>query len=108
LNQYTPLSKRQDPKERGKDMDLLVKVLKVLDKDEQTLEVRIKDITNTLWSLMLPRIKFGGILSIRTDDIVRVRSVVRDQTTQRNVILAKASTNILKFMPEAKVIKTMS
>ena len=70
--------------------------------------MRIKDITNTLWSLMLPRIKIGGILSIRTDDIVRVRSVVRDQTTQRNVILAKASTNILKFMAGAKVIETMS
>ena len=86
---------------------MLVKVLKVFEKDEQTLELRIKDNTNKLWFLMLPKLKFGGIINVRAGEIVRVRSVIRDQTTRRNVITAKATTNILKFIPIAKVIHTM-
>ena len=106
LNQYTPLEKLQE-NERGRDIDLLVKVLKIFEKDEQTLELRIKDNTNKLWFLMLPKLKFGGIINVRAGEIVRVRSVIRDQTTRRNVITAKATTNILKFIPIAKVIHTM-
>ena len=64
--------------ERGKDIDLLVKVLKIFEKDEQTLELRIKDNTNKLWFLMLPKLKFGGIINVRAGEIVRVRSVIRD------------------------------
>ena len=80
----------------------------MFEKDEQTLELRIKDNTNKLWFLMLPKLKFGGILNVKIGEIVRVRSVIRDQTTRRNVITAKATTNILKFVSNAKVIKTMS
>ena len=81
--------------------------MKIFEKDEQTLELRIKDNTNKLWFLMLPKLKFGGIINVRAGEIVRVRSVIRDQTTRRNVITAKATTNILKFIPIAKVIHTM-
>jgi hypothetical protein len=107
LNQYTQLEKLNE-QERGRDIDLLVKVLKVSEKDEQTLELRIKDNTNILWFLMLPKLKFGGIINIRPGEIVRVRSVVKEVTTRRNVITAKATTNILKFVENAKVIKTMT
>ena len=61
--------------EKGKDIDLLVKVLKVHEKDEQTVELRIKDLTDQLWFLNLPKHRFGGILNIRTGEIIRVRSV---------------------------------
>ena len=107
LNQYTQLEKLNE-QERGRDIDLLVKVLKVSEKDEQTLELRIKDNTNILWFLMLPKLKFGGIINIRPGEIVRVRSVVKEVTTRRNVITAKATTNILKFVENAKVIRTMT
>ena len=43
---YTPLKDVSHiSPEEGKEIDLLVKVLKVLEKDEQTLELRIKDIS---------------------------------------------------------------
>lgn len=43
---YTPLKDvALIPVEESKEFDLLVKVLKVMEKDEQTLELRIKDIS---------------------------------------------------------------
>lgn len=104
LNQYTEV----DQMKGDKDIDLLCKVLKVYEKDEQTLELRIKDNTNTLWFLMLPKLKFGNVLTVRPGEIVRVRSVKRDLATRRNVLSHQSYTNIMKFLPCAKVIATMS
>jgi len=42
------------------EFDLLVKILKVFEKDEHTLELRIKDISNEMWFLTVPKLKFGG------------------------------------------------
>lgn len=39
---------------------------------------------------------------------MRVRSVVRDTTSQRNIVMAKATTNILRFLPCAKIAADMS
>jgi hypothetical protein len=51
---------------------LVVKVLKVYEKDDFNLEMQIKDITNELWFITLPKLKFG---KIKDNDIVRIRSV---------------------------------
>ena len=93
--------------EKGKDIDLLVKVLKVHEKDEQTVELRIKDMTSSLYFLNLPKLRFGGILNIRAGEIIRVRSVIPDLTSRRNVIPHKSTTNILKFLPSAKIVAHM-
>ena len=55
-----------------------MKVLKVHEKDEWTVELRIKDMTSSLYFLNLPKLRFGGILNIRAGEIIRVRSVIPD------------------------------
>ena len=109
ISSYTALVKlrNQEEKEKGRDLDLLVKVLKVHEKDEQTVELRIKDMTSSLFFLNLPKLRFGGILNIRAGEIIRVRSVIPDTTSRRNIITHKQTTNILKFLPSAKIVSHM-
>ena len=103
---YTSLAKIQ-ANEKGKDIDLLVKVLNTTEKDEQTIELRIKDVTSTLWFLSVPKLRFAGIQNIREGEIIRIRSVIRDTTSRRNTIMHKPTTNILKFLPSAKIVGHM-
>lgn len=105
---YTPLKEvaKINPDE-GKEIDLLVKVLKVLEKDEQTLELRIKDISQEMWFLTLPRIKFTNLINFKEGEILRIRSVTRDSTSKRNMIVAKNLTNVLKFMPGMQIVKDL-
>ena len=80
-------------------------MLKVFEKDEQTLEVRIKDDSNQLWFLTLPKLRFGGNINIREGEIIRVRSVTKDVRNKH--IESKQSTNILKFLPCSKIVQEM-
>jgi hypothetical protein len=41
-------------------------------------------------------------------DIVRVRSVEVNWTTSRNVINIKPSTNILKIIPDSKIVRELT
>ena len=45
----------------NKEFDLLVKVLKVFEKDENSLELRIKDISQQMWFVTIPKLKFPNI-----------------------------------------------
>lgn len=105
---YTPLKDvaKTSPEDQ-KEIDLLVKVLKVLEKDEQTLELRIKDISQEMWFLTLPRVKFNYLVNIKEGEILRVRSVCKDATSKRNMIIAKNLTNVLRFMPHMKIVKDL-
>jgi len=42
----------------AQEFDLLVKILKVFEKDENSLELRIKDISQKMWYMNVPRLKF--------------------------------------------------
>lgn len=106
ISMFMPL-KQVPNAEKGKDIDLLVKVLKVHEKDEQTVELRIKDLGDQLWFLNLPKHRFGGILNIRAGEIIRVRSVTQDGTSRRNIMTHKPTTNILKFLPSCKIVGHM-
>ena len=106
ISNYTALA-QVSSMEKGKDIDLLVKVMKVHEKDEQTIELRIKDLGDQLWFLNLPKHRFGGILNIRAGEIIRVRSVLQDTTSRRNIITHKPTTNILKFLPSMKIVSYM-
>lgn len=81
--------------------------MKVMEKDEQTLELRIKDISQEMWFLTLPRIKFHNLINIREGEILRIRSVTRDPTSKRNMIIAKNLTNVLKFTPQMLIVKDL-
>jgi len=63
--------------------------------------------TSSLFFLNLPKLRFGGILNIRVGEIIRVRSVLPDATSRRNIVTHKQTTNILKFLPSAKIVSHM-
>ena len=63
--------------------------------------------TSSLFFLNLPKLRFGGILNIRVGEIIRVRSVIPDATSRRNIVTHKQTTNILKFLPSAKIVSHM-
>lgn len=41
-------------------------------------------------------------------EIYRIRSVVRDRSSSRNVISVKNTTNVLKFSKDSKIFKDMA
>ena len=92
-NMAKDLSKLKDQTE-NREVDLLVKILKIFEKDEYDLELRIKDKSNQMWFIVIPKLKFGVL---KEGEIVRIRSVEVNMTSKRNVISCKPSTNILRF-----------
>ena len=71
------------------EFDLLVKILKIFEKDEYNLELRIKDVSNEMWFIVIPKLKFGPL---KEGEIIRIRSVTVNITSKRNVIQCKPST----------------
>jgi hypothetical protein len=60
-----------------------------------------------MWFLTLPRIKFTNLINFKEGEILRIRSVTRDSTSKRNMIVAKNLTNVLKFMPGMQIVKDL-
>lgn len=85
----------------NREVDLLVKILKIFEKDEYDLELRIKDTSNQMWFIVIPKLKFG---TLREGEIVRIRSVEVNLTSKRNVISCKPSTNILRFTHKNSIV----
>jgi len=85
----------------NREVDLLVKILKIFDKDEYDLELRIKDVSGEMWFIVIPKLKFG---TLKEGDIVRIRSVEVNLTSKRNVISIKPSTNILRFTHKNAIV----
>ena len=87
-----------------REIDLLVKILKIFEKDEYTMELRIKDVSNEMWFIVIPKFKFGNL---KEGEIVRIRSVEVNITSKRNVINYKPSTNILRFTQRNSIVQEM-
>lgn len=90
--------------QQSSEFDLLVKILKVFEKDENTLELRIKDVSQKMWYMSVPRLKFHPNV-LRQGELVRVRCVELNLTTKRDVIQIKPYTNILRIHPESRIYK---
>jgi hypothetical protein len=90
--------------EENREFDLLVKVLKIFEKDEFNLELRIKDISNEMWFITIPKLKYG---SIKEGEIIRIRSVKVNIASKRNVIEIRPSTNILRFTFRNAIVQQM-
>lgn len=88
----------------NREVDLLVKILKIFEKDEYELELRIKDTSNEMWFITIPKLKFGNL---REGEIVRIRSVEVNMTSNRNIISCKPSTNILRFTHKNAIVQEM-
>jgi hypothetical protein len=57
--------------------------LKIFEKDEYNLELRIKDVSNEMWFIVIPKLKYGAL---KENEIIRIRSVTVNITSKRNVI----------------------
>jgi hypothetical protein len=58
-----------------------------------------------MWFMTIPKHKFPAI---NQGEIVRIRSVEVNLTTNRNVISIKPSTNILRIYPFAKIVEELT
>lgn len=79
---------------------MLCKVLKIFEKDENNLELRIKDMSQEMWFINVPKIKFRNL---KQGEVIRIRSVEVNLTSKRNLINTKPYTNILKFHPSSRI-----
>lgn len=97
------LSNLRDMAENS-EFDLLVKILKITEKDEYNLEMRIKDTSNEMWFITIPKLKYGPL---KEGDIIRIRSIKINITSKRNVIETRPSTNIMRFTFKNAIVHEM-
>jgi hypothetical protein len=75
---------KTDPKiDSSNDVDVLVKILRVFERDDFNLEMRIKDLSNEMWFIVIPRIKFGPL---KVGDVIRIRAAGVNISSKRNVL----------------------
>jgi len=101
---YTPLRDVRNITEK-RDIDLLVKIMRVFDKDEMSFEVKIKDLSgDSSWVMTVNKLKYT---EFNPGEIYRIRSVIAERTTERNVITCKSTTNILRFSKNALIYREL-
>jgi hypothetical protein len=100
---YTPLREVRNIQEK-RDIDLLVKIIRVFERDEINYELKIKDLSGDSWVLTVNKLKFQ---EFKTGEIYRIRSVVAEKTTERNVITCKSTTNILRFSKDSLIYREL-
>jgi hypothetical protein len=81
------------------DFDLLCKIVKIIDKDEYTNSIRIKDISGEVWQVSIKKSKYPHL---RQGQIVRIRSAgVKDGDLKE--LELRYHSNILSFINGAKL-----
>lgn len=97
---FVPLNKVQSEKA---DFDVVAKIVQIHDLDEYTNELKLKDSSNTAWNTLALKLKFPNL---KTGDVVRVRSVLVDETShQKKVLNLSHYSNILTFPSHSKINK---
>ena len=76
------------------DFDLLVRIIRIVDKDELNLELKIKDLSLDTWYLTIPKLKFG---SLKEGEVIKIRTVKINITSKKNIIELQPSSNLMKF-----------
>lgn len=101
---YTPLRDVRTNTEK-RDIDLLVKIMRVFERDEINYELKIKDLSgDSSWIMTVNKLKFS---EFNPGEIYRIRSVVAEKTTERNVITCKSTTNILRFSKDSLIYREL-
>ena len=74
------------------------------DFDEYTYQLRVKDLSESIWTLNVPKIKFtsGYLLE---NDVYLIKACQRDSMTTKFVLQCKPTTNIVRFPEESKIYK---
>ena len=98
---FTPLAKAATQKG---DFDVVAKVSQVFELDEYTNELRLRDASGAAsWNVLALKLKFPAV---RSGDVVRIRSVTYDETSnQKKVLLLSHYSNILAFPAGSKLAK---
>lgn len=77
LNQVREISAERN------DFDLLVKVLKVIQKDDHNYQVRVKDVSKEAWTMTVSSLRYP---ILKEGDIIRIRSASVDMEADENVL----------------------
>lgn len=87
------------------EIDLLVKIMKFYERDEQSWELLIKDLSQDAWYMTVNKLTCAA--QFREGEVYRIRGVNVDRTTDRKVITTKKSTNFLKFNKSSLVFREL-
>lgn len=101
---FVPLAKASTQKA---DFDVVAKISQIFELDEYTNELRLKDASTgaSTWNVLALKLKFP---SVRSGDVVRIRSVNYDETsTQKKVLLLSHYSNIITFPSSSKLAKEL-
>jgi len=79
--------------------------MKFYEKDEQSWELLIKDMSQDAWYMTVNRLTCAA--QFREGDVYRIRGVNVDTTSDRKVIQTKKSTNFLKFSKSSLVFREL-
>jgi hypothetical protein len=91
--------------EQRNDFDLLVKVMKVVQKDDHNFSVRIKDISKDTWNMTVSSLRYA---LLQEGEIIRIRSASVDRTSEGKNIILNNHANIMRFISCAKIVEDMS
>ena len=85
------------------DFDLLWKIVKVMEKDEYTYSIKIKDLSNEVWQLSLDKFKYPNL---RQGEIVRIRSAGVKDGDKKELEL-RYHSNVLRFIRNWKIVNKL-
>ena len=101
LYKDVPIARAEEQKG---DFDLMCKVMKVVEKDDYTYEIRVRDASQETWFCLVQRLKYPHV---KKGEIIRMRSVVVDENAKRKTFRLNAHSNILRFMSNTKFISEL-
>ncbi len=90
--------------ETWNDFDLLVKVMKVVQKDDHNYSVWIKDLSKDTWNMTVSSLWYP---ILKEDEIIRIRSASVDKSSDGKNIILPLHSNILKFINNALIVDDM-
>jgi hypothetical protein len=103
MSNYTALDKIRELKDK-KEVDLLAVIVTLFDRDDYFYELTLKDFANQAWSMCV--YKQGR--SLYEGECYRIRGVYLDKSSDtRRVLLAKQTTNFLRFSRHSLVAKQL-
>ena len=83
------------------DKNLLCKVMKVYEDDEDNYAIRVKDKDGKSWKAQIDTIKYP---ELHKNEIIRIKSAKGTMQEGENVLELKPHTNILRFIKDSKIV----
>lgn len=87
------------------DTNLLCKVMKVYEDEEDVYQIRVKDKDGKSWHVQVDRIKYP---ELRSNEIIRIKSAKTNVVNGESVLELRPHSNILRFMKDSRIEKNLS